>query len=85
MPALLTDRNAASGSPAMTDQVHPLDLLLARCCTLADRVARGELAFLDAVDMCWSASEFSGLVDRYGPDQIQLVLAAAFMAKRDVT
>jgi hypothetical protein len=60
----------------------PLDLLFERCCTLADRVDASELAFLDAVDMAWTAAEFAGTVDRVGPDQIQHVLACAFMHSR---
>jgi hypothetical protein len=68
----------------MTDQAHPLDLLLARCRTMAARVDADEIQFLDAVDFMWSAAEFSGLLDRFGPDQIQNVLASAFMhARRD--
>jgi hypothetical protein len=62
--------------------VHPLDLLLARCRTMAARVDAGEIPFLDAIDFMWSASEFSGLVDRFGPDQIQQILACAFMHSR---
>jgi hypothetical protein len=66
----------------MTEQPDPLDLLYERTCVLADRVARGELAFLDAVDMAWTAAEFAGTVGRVGPDQVQHVLAAAFMHSR---
>jgi hypothetical protein len=57
----------------------PLDLLYERSCTLADRVAAGEIPFLDAVDMGWSAAEWAGTVDRVGPDLVQHVLACAFM------
>lgn len=60
----------------------PLDLLFERCCTLAGRVDAGELAFLDAVDMAWTAADFAGLVERVGPDLVQHVLAAAFMSAR---
>jgi hypothetical protein len=65
---------------ALAEKIDPLDLLFERCCTLADRVATGELGFLDAVDMAWSAAEFAGTVDRVGPDSVQAVLAEAFMA-----
>jgi hypothetical protein len=65
-------------TPAV-QRLDPLDLLYERSCTLADRVADGDLGFLDAVDMAWSAAELAGTVDRVGPDQVQAVLAAAFM------
>jgi hypothetical protein len=56
-----------------------LDLLLERSRTLAARVRAGEIEFLDAVDMAYSAAEFSGLVSRYGDDLVQATLALAFM------
>ena len=52
----------------MTAQAHPLDLLHKRACAMAARVDRGEIPFLDAINFLWSASEFSGLVDQFGPD-----------------
>ena len=64
---------------ATAQKTDPLDLLYDRCCTLADRVAAGELGFLDAVDIAWGAAEFAGTVDRSGPDAVQAVLAAAFV------
>lgn len=63
----------------MNAHLVPLDLLYERSCTLAERVAGGELRFIDAVDMAYSAADWAGLVDRYGDDQIQLVLSAAFI------
>ena len=59
-----------------------LDLLRDRCCTLADRVKSGDLPFIDAVDFAYSAADFAGLVQRHGDDEIQKVLAAAFMGVR---
>jgi hypothetical protein len=56
----------------------PLELLFDRICVLAQRASSGELPFLDAVDMAYSAADWAGLVDRYGDDVIQLVLADAF-------
>jgi hypothetical protein len=38
-----------------------------------------KIEFLDAVDMAYSAAEFSGLVSRYGDDLVQATLALAFM------
>jgi Protein of unknown function, DUF599 len=43
------------------------------------RVRAGEIEFLDADDMAYSAAEFSGLVSRYGDDLVQATLALAFM------
>jgi hypothetical protein len=43
-----------------------LALLLERSRTLAARVRVGEIEFLDAVDIAYSAAEFSNLVGRYG-------------------
>jgi hypothetical protein len=60
---------------------HPLDLLFDRAATLADRASNGSLRFLDAVDLAYSAADFAGLVDRYGDDVVQLVLADAFGAR----
>ena len=59
-----------------------LDLLYVRACTLAERVACGELAFLDAVDMAYSAADWAGVVQRCGDDVVQRVLADAFIGVR---
>jgi len=55
-----------------------LDLLFERSCTLAERVFDGQLGFIDAIDMAYTAADFAGLVDRYGDDTVQMVLADAF-------
>jgi hypothetical protein len=60
-------------------KIHPLDLLYVRSCTLAERVCDGELPFIDAVDMAYSAAEWAGLCDSHGDDAVQSALAAAFM------
>jgi hypothetical protein len=67
---------------AISETADPLDLLYERCLTLADRVLSGQLLFIDAVDMAYSAAEWSGLVDCFGEDLIQLVLADAFVGVR---
>ncbi len=76
--------NAATEVDTRTSAPHDpaLDLLFERCGQLADRVVDGELQFLDAVDLAWSAAEFAGTVDRVGPDAVQQVLAAAFIGGR---
>jgi hypothetical protein len=67
---------------ASADRGLPLDLLSERAGVLAGRARDGSLPFLDAVDMAYSAAQWSGLVDRYGDDVVQLVLADAFAGSR---
>lgn len=64
------------------EKIDPLDILYERSRTLADRVAAGELGFIEAVDLAWEAAAFAGTVDRVGPDLVQHVLACAFMDAR---
>ena len=59
-----------------------LSLLFDRTVALAERARCGELGFIDAVDMAYSAADWAGLVDRYGDDLVQLVLADAFAEAR---
>ena len=66
-----------TAAPKLLDD--PLDLFRERCHVLARRVAAGQLGFIDGVDMSYSAAIWSGLVDRVGDDEVQSVLAAAFM------
>ena len=58
---------------AISEAPDTLDLLYERCLTLADRVP---------IDIAYSAAEWSGLVDCFGDDLIQLVLADAFVGVR---
>ena len=55
-----------------------LELFAIRCGALADRVAAGNLSFLDAVDFAYSAAEFAGLVETAGDVAVQKIMAAAF-------
>jgi hypothetical protein len=55
-----------------------LRLLAIRASELADQVTRNELGFIDAVDLAYSAAQWSGLTDRAGDDAVQKILAAAF-------
>ena len=66
-------------SAVLAHKRDPLDLLFIRTCTLAGRVMAGDLKFIDAVDMAYSAANWAGLIDRYGDDAVQSVLATAFM------
>jgi hypothetical protein len=59
-------------------QAKQLQHLAVRSFQLADRVACGELQFLDAIDVAFDAAVASGLADAVGHDVVQAVLAAAF-------
>jgi len=61
-----------------------LELFGVRCGELAARALAGQIAFLDAVDMCAEAALWSGLADNVGPDIVQLVMANAFADARKV-
>ena len=63
----------------IAEKIDPLDLLYVRSLTMADRVKAGEIPFIEAVDFMWEAAEWSGTVDRVGPDLVQHVLGCAFM------
>ena len=56
-----------------------LAILLDRAGIFAERVRDGDLPFLEAVDLTYSAADYAGLVEIYGDDQIQEILAMAFM------
>jgi hypothetical protein len=55
-----------------------VELLAIRAAELAERVNRGGIGFIDAVDMAYSAACWSGLCDDVGDDNVQKILAAAF-------
>jgi hypothetical protein len=55
-----------------------LEILARHSFELAERVAAGELEFLDAVDVAFDAAVASGLEESVGFDVIQIVLAASF-------
>ena len=62
-----------------------LQILALRSLELADRVAVGEIAFLDAVDIAYDAAVWSGLIETVGNDIVQATLAAAFANARRPT
>jgi hypothetical protein len=62
-----------------------LVVLALRSLELADRVAVGEIPFLDAVDMAYEAARCSGLTETVGDDIVQATLAAAFANARGPT
>jgi hypothetical protein len=64
---------------------HQLEILAVRCLELADRVAAGQLRFLDAIDLAYEAAQWAGLVEAVGDDIVQATLAAAFANARRPT
>jgi len=74
--------STTSTPPPGAPQDPVLALLFDRACTMADRVERGDIGFIDAVDFMWTAAEFAGTVDRASIDATQATLAAAFMGVR---
>jgi hypothetical protein len=59
-----------------------LELFAVRTSELADRVTANQITFIDAIDMAYSAAQWSGLIDSVGDDAVQKVLAAAFANAR---
>ena len=59
-----------------------IEILALRSMELADRVAAGEIKFLDAVDLAYEAALWSGLTETVGDDIVQATLAAAFANAR---
>ena len=59
-----------------------LEILSDAAHDVAERVSHGRMSFLEGVDFVWSAAEWAELVDLYGPDDVQAVLAEAFMGPR---
>jgi hypothetical protein len=87
----MSERSSRSGVKVTRE----LEILVLRSLQLADRVAAGEMAFLEAVDLAYDAALWSSLaaaIDRSGliasgtitgDDVVQATLAAAFAnAKR---
>lgn len=59
-----------------------LEILALRSLELADRVAAGQIKFLDAVDVAYEAAFWSGLTETIGDDIVQATIAAAFANAR---
>ena len=73
----------ASGKNAATARKgRQLEILALRSMELADRSAAGELPFIDAVDMAYSAAQWAGLPETVGDDVVQATLAACFANAR---
>jgi hypothetical protein len=71
-----------NSSQINSQRTDPLELLFERANALAERIKDGSLPFIEAVDMAYSAADWSGLVDRYGDDVVQMVLADAFGSRQ---
>ena len=70
-----------STSTAAAPAPDPLDILRARCEARAYLYAAGEIADLqDAVDALQDHAKRHDLIDRYGQDAMQRVIADAFRA-----
>lgn len=65
-----------------TIQHTQLDLFAIRCRQLAEQVDNGIIDFISAVDTAYSAAQWSGLADSVGDDQVQQIMAQAFMRAR---
>ena len=76
-PILRMDGNSP---PSKTEDfvAAQLSLLAIRASELADQVTHGQIGFIDAVDLAYSAAQWSGLTERAGDDAVQKILAAAF-------
>jgi hypothetical protein len=73
-----SEERAATKSRA----TRQLEILALRCVELADRVAEGQLKFLDAIDVAYEAAVWSGLVQTVGDDIVQATMAASFANAR---
>lgn len=83
MTAHILDSPPAMAARNFTDA--QVELFVLRTSQIADRVMAGDLAFLDGIDLAYSAAIWSGLVDRVGDDAIQKILAACFATARGPT
>jgi len=57
----------------------PLAIFSERCRTLATRVQNKQVPFIEAIDLAYSSADFAGLIESYGDDRIQELMASAFM------
>jgi hypothetical protein len=62
-----------------------LKLFAVRCGELAERALAGVIPFIDAVDDAYAAAIWAGVVDNYGDDIVQSVMASAFADARKLS
>jgi hypothetical protein len=72
----------SAAATAKSRTTRQLEILAIRSLELADRVAAGEIEFIDAVDVAYESAFWSGLVETVGNDVVQTVLAEAFSKVR---
>lgn len=66
----------------MTDPARTqLAIFSERAKQIVRRVSDKQMAFTEAVDFLYSAADIAGLVETYGDDKIQAILADAFMRR----
>jgi hypothetical protein len=82
VPGRGTLRGPSTSRTVLQRASRQLEILALRSLELADRVAVGEIAFLDAVDIAYDAAVWSGLTSTVGDDIVQATLAAAFANAR---
>lgn len=75
-------RRAKPQRRIMTAQ-NSIAIFSERCRTMAARVRDKQIPFIEAVDFVYSAADFAGLIDGYGDDRIQTIIADAFMGARN--
>jgi hypothetical protein len=73
-----TTLNSAQVSQANDFTRAQLELLAIRGSELAERVAVGQIQFLDAIDLLYDAATSSGLIENAGDGAVQAVMACAF-------
>jgi hypothetical protein len=69
---------ATAAMPVTPTMADPLEVFRERAEARAHLVGCGELALLDAVDGLQADAECDGLVDVYGQDAVQAIMAQAF-------
>jgi hypothetical protein len=71
-----------SGMSSSEHSRAQLKLFAIRCGDMVERIAAGEVRFIDGVDLLYDAAVWSGLADGVGDDAVQHVMAAAFTPLR---
>jgi hypothetical protein len=73
-----TTPNGAQVSQANDFTRAQLELFSIRGAELAERVAVGQIKFLDAIDLLYDAATSSGLIENAGDEAVQAIMACAF-------
>jgi hypothetical protein len=73
---------SSKSSKTQNQATRQLEILSIRSLELAERVAAGEVAFIDAVNLAYEAAVWAGLTEASGDDVVQTILAEAFCTVR---